>query len=175
MAFDFITFRESIHIMNSFDEGACIMEFHKDGYCGLYCGACPNLLATENGTVDELANIRNKPPEEIVCYGCKSERVTPWCTICNIKQCAREKGYEFCGECPEMPCDILTNFIEDQNYPYHLGVMKNLKTIGEQGVAAWLEEQDSRWRCTQCNTKFAWQDEMCSSCGSPVANYKADL
>jgi predicted amidophosphoribosyltransferase len=151
------------------------MEFQRDGYCGLYCGACPNLLATENGTVEELAKARNMPAEDTVCSGCKSDRVSPWCTTCDIKLCAREKGYEFCGECSEAPCNLLTQFIEDKEYPYHLGVMKNLHAIREDSVTAWLEAQDPRWRCTSCNSKFAWQDETCSACGNPVSNYKADI
>jgi predicted RNA-binding Zn-ribbon protein involved in translation (DUF1610 family) len=151
------------------------MEFRRDGYCGLYCGACPNLLATEHGTLEGLAKIRQTKPEESICYGCKSEKVTSWCTTCAIKLCAQNKGYEFCFECDELPCDKMTTFIEDERCPYHLGVMKNLDFIRQNSVEAWLQAQDARWRCPECGTKFAWQDETCKNCGSAVSNYKADL
>lgn len=151
------------------------MEFRRDGYCGLYCGACPNLLATEHDTLDALADIRRSKPEDQICFGCKSGKTAPFCTTCRIKQCARDKGFEFCFECDSFPCDILTAFIEDNQYPYHLGVTKNLSAIHEDGVKAWLEYQESRWRCSACGAKFAWQDETCSTCGKPVSNYKAEL
>jgi rubrerythrin len=69
----------------------------------------------------------------------------------------------------------MTAFIKDEKYPYHLGVMKNLDDIRQNGVDAWLQTQDARWRCPECETKFAWQDETCKNCDSPVPNYKADL
>jgi hypothetical protein len=151
------------------------MEFKRDGYCGLYCGTCPFLLATDQGTVKELAQKKDMKPEDVVCYGCKSEQPASHCTNCGIKQCAREKGFEFCFECNELPCSMMTGFIEDQRYPYHLGVMKNLTVIRQNGVEVWLKVQDARWRCPECHTKFAWQDEECNVCGKPVPNYRADL
>ena len=151
------------------------MEFRRDGYCGLYCGACPVFLANEQGKVEELAQKWEKKPEELICFGCKSEQVTPWCTTCDIKLCAQDKGYEFCFECNELPCDKMTTFIEDERCPYHLGVKKNLDFIRQKGVETWLQAQDARWRCQECGTKFAWQDETCKNCGSAVSNYKADL
>lgn len=151
------------------------MELKRDAYCGLYCGACPVFLANEQGKVEELAQKWEKKPEELICFGCKSEQVTPWCTTCDIKLCAQEKGYEFCFECNELPCDKMTTFIEDERCPYHLGVTKNLDFIHQNGVEAWLQAQDARWRCLECGTQFAWQDETCKNCGSTVSNYKADL
>jgi len=38
------------------------MEFVLQGYCGLYCGACPIMLNTKAGAGTEQ------------CYGCKSEQ-----------------------------------------------------------------------------------------------------
>jgi hypothetical protein len=151
------------------------MEFTYDGYCGLYCGACPFLLATEQRTTEALDLNKEMKSEEVVCYGCKSEQPAPHCAVCNIKQCARDKGYEFCFECSELPCEFMTGFIEDERYPYHLGVMKNLNFIRENGLEVWLKAQEPRWRCPECNTKFAWQDEYCANCQNTVPNYKADL
>jgi hypothetical protein len=151
------------------------MEMQRDAYCGLFCGACPIFLANESGTVDALAMSWKMKPEELVCYGCKSGQVTSWCTTCGIKQCAQQKGYEFCGQCPDAPCDQLTAFIEDEQFPYHLPVMKNLDAIRAYGVAAWLQAQDARWRCPACDTKFAWRDTICDQCGGQVSNYQADI
>lgn len=151
------------------------MEFKRDGYCGLYCGACPNMLATELGTLDALAAARQSTPEEQACLGCKSGKTAPFCTTCQIKQCAKDKGFEFCFECDDLPCSLLTTFMEDERYPYHLGVMANLEAIRSDGVQVWLKSQESRWRCPGCGAKFSWQDETCSACGKAVSSYRADL
>ncbi len=145
------------------------MDFQREGYCGLYCGACPVLLATEKQNASAPAS-----PEHI-CFGCKSEQAAPWCTNCEIKQCAREKGFESCTQCDEIPCAQLTRFVEDPQYPYHLGVPKNWDLIRQLSAAEWLHDQDSRWRCPSCGTKFAWRDEVCPGCGKSVSNYKADV
>jgi hypothetical protein len=39
--------------------------FIPDGYCGLYCGSCPDYLATRAGNAEE--------PAESACRGCKSD------------------------------------------------------------------------------------------------------
>ena len=78
--------------------------FRYDGYCGLYCGACPQFLATQNNTLEALAALRNSTPEAMRCQGCKSAVVSGWCQICNLKQCARSKGLELCGDCAQYPC-----------------------------------------------------------------------
>jgi hypothetical protein len=151
------------------------MDFVKHGYCGLYCGACPTMLATENGELEAFAQGGSLTPEELACYGCKSEKVAVFCRDCGLKRCAREKGFDFCHQCPDLPCWRVTEFMQEEEYPYHLGVLKNLDVIRQQGLDAWLSAQDNRWRCPACGTKFAWQDEVCRKCGQPAANYKADL
>ena len=62
------------------------MKYILHGYCGLFCGACPNLLNTTAGLGAKS------------CYGCKSELPAGYCTTCGIKACALGKGYEFCND-----------------------------------------------------------------------------
>jgi hypothetical protein len=140
------------------------MDFKLDGYCGLYCGACPGMLATKAGTAGDP------------CYGCKSEQPAGHCATCGIKACARNKGYEFCDECAELrTCDKMHSFMVDPQWPYHQSVWKNMEMMRQEGLAAWLVAQEERWRCTSCGTSHSWWDETCPSCGQPVANYRADL
>lgn len=145
--------------------------FRGDAYCGLYCGACPHYLASENGTIEQLAASKNGTAEDMRCQGCKSEVVSVWCRVCVLKQCARSKGLEFCGGCDQYPCANLQGFINDPAYPYHQLVPQDLQTIGEKGLDVWLAEQDTRWRCPTCGTKHSWHDTTCPSCGSPTRNW----
>lgn len=141
------------------------MEFRLEGYCGLYCGACPVLLGTRAGT------------ETNPCHGCKSDQVAArHCATCALKACARQKGYAFCYECADLAaCAQLQQFIRDERWPYHQGVRQNMETIRQAGVAQWLEAQTARWRCAHCGAAHSWWDETCRECGQAVANYRADL
>jgi len=139
------------------------MGYMLDGYCGLFCGACPNMLATKAGTAD-------KP-----CHGCKSEQPTGYCAVCGIRACARGKGYEFCQECAGVnACKQLWDSIGDAQWPYQQGVWTNLQTIRIEGKAKWMEAQDRRWRCAACGASHSWWDETCPRCGRAVASYRAD-
>jgi predicted RNA-binding Zn-ribbon protein involved in translation (DUF1610 family) len=151
------------------------MEFKLDAYCGLYCGACPVMLAQQNGNLEALAKSNGLEPEAVRCLGCKSEKVSVFCTSCKIRPCASGKGFDFCFQCDKLPCAPFIAFRDSEEWPYHAAVPKNLERVQQVGVDVWLEEQDTRWRCPKCGTKFAWQDETCKSCGEKVSNYKADL
>lgn len=142
------------------------MDFILDGYCGVFCGACPTMLATKAGILKEAQQ----------CYGCKSEKPTGFCMTCGIKACAKSKGFEFCIQCSELKtCEIMITFISDQQYPYGQCVLKNMATIKELGVVTWLEEQKKRWCCEHCGAAHSWYHETCPKCGQMVKNYQADL
>jgi len=142
------------------------MEYVLDGYCGVYCGACPVLLATKAGIIDEAQQ----------CYGCKSEKPTGFCATCGIKACAQRRGFEFCDQCAELVhCELMRQFVANTQYPYGQCVLKNMQLIREEGLPQWLEAQDKRWRCKNCGTAHTWYHETCPQCGQAVANYKADL
>jgi hypothetical protein len=142
------------------------MDFILHGYCGVYCGACPTLLATMAGKLDETQQ----------CYGCKSEKPTGFCSTCGIKACAQRKGYEFCNECSELKiCEFMQKLISDTQYPYGQCVLENLEMIRQESLPKWLEMQDKRWRCKNCGVSHSWYHETCPECGHAVASYKADL
>jgi hypothetical protein len=142
------------------------MDYILHGYCGVYCGACPNLWATKAGINNALQE----------CYGCKSEKPTEYCSTCGIKACAQRKGYEFCGQCDGLrTCELMLNFVSDTQYPYGQCVLKNMQTIQEEGLPTFLEMQDKRWRCKNCGALHSWYHETCPQCGQAVASYKEDL
>lgn len=141
------------------------MAYVLDSYCGVYCGACPVLLATRAGTLNE----------DQQCYGCKSKEPTGFCETCGIKACAISKGYEHCIQCSKLTdCDLMQKFISDQRYPYGQCVLNNMERIQTTGLSNWLEMQDKRWRCKNCNSVHSWYHETCPQCGQAVASYKED-
>lgn len=147
------------------------MKFQEDSYCGLFCGACPVLIANKEDTVQETAKEWDMNPEDIQCHGCKSDTVSVYCRTCDIKECAENNQVEFCFQCAEYPCDRLVAFRNDES-PHHSVVLKNLETIQEKGTQEWLEQQKFRWSCLECGTAFTWYDTVCKKCGNTLYNCK---
>lgn len=60
-------------------------------YCGLLCSTC------------SFAQSHN-------CKGCHATQGNPFYGECHIAQCAINKGFSHCGQCPDMPCDALKDY-----------------------------------------------------------------
>ncbi|MGB7538775.1 MAG: DUF3795 domain-containing protein [Anaerolineales bacterium] len=136
------------------------MEYALDGYCGLYCGACPMLLGTKAGT------------EKNACLGCNSDKNPEWCVTCERKACARERSLEFCSVCADYPCEILENFKTSAEYPYHSEVYEYLPLIRQEGKPAWPEKMKVRWSCPECQQEASWWDVSCTHCGAKLSGYQ---
>lgn len=83
------------------------------GYCGLDCEKCDAYLATlhddqalREKTAKLWAALNNAPilPEHIHCQGCRvAGAKTVFCdSLCQVRQCALQKGVPTCGSCAEI-------------------------------------------------------------------------
>ena len=83
--------------------------------CGLDCFNCPAYLANENEelrtTISEHFGI---PFDQAVCHGCRNEkgecqfiRLIGLTEPCNVYKCTEKKGFDFCCDCSDFPCDHL--------------------------------------------------------------------
>jgi hypothetical protein len=142
-----------------------MMEDMKLGYCGLYCGGCSIFQGTQSGL--PLMDENNSP---MFCTGCNSGTTTKWCTICNIKECNRAKGFRYCLECKDNPCGILTAFMNDPKYPYHFEVQENMKLLKSVGLSKWTEMNEKKYHCNQCDHLNNWFEKSCSKCGNEEIN-----
>jgi len=81
--------------------------------CGLDCEKCDAYLATINNDQalrEKTAKLWSEMnhvtilPEHINCEGCRTNGAkTVYCDrLCGIRQCALKKGFETCGDCPEL-------------------------------------------------------------------------
>ena len=145
------------------------MKFRFDSYCGLYCGACGVVHAVEKGNLEEMAAKWKSTPEAMECYGCKSDQVAEFAKKCKIRLCAIEKGLDFCFECDEYPCERMTDFLENQSVHPRIHI-DNLQNIKEKGLETWLAEQNDRWSCNNCGTKFHFDEITCIQCGATLYN-----
>lgn len=137
------------------------MDIEKIGYCGLYCGGCKHFQLTQNGTLE--LDEENQPMN---CDGCNSSRLTVWCADCAIKRCCQERGYRYCIECEENPCELVLRFMNDPDYPYHQLVQKDMQRLKEIGEEKWVEEMEKRYHCAQCNHRVNWFETECPACGT---------
>ena len=82
-------------------------------YCGLDCEKCEAYIATQNNddilrkkVAKEWSELNHVqiPPEMINCDGCRADgKKTPFCeSLCPIRQCGLNKGFETCGDCKEL-------------------------------------------------------------------------
>ncbi|MCD4735089.1 MAG: DUF3795 domain-containing protein [Bacteroidales bacterium] len=88
--------------------------------CGLNCETCDAYIATINDsdelratTAEKWKKMFNAPaldPKTINCLGCRQEGVKfAHCYECKIRNCAMGKGFETCGDCPDLEtCEIVS-------------------------------------------------------------------
>jgi hypothetical protein len=143
--------------------------------CGLYCGACPMYLATQENSQERLnafaqqfsARKIQMKLEDVLCDGCiGGGRVAVFCQKCAMRSCAAAKtNVTRCSDCSDFPCSKISNFNND-GMQHHSEVLQNLRRIKEMGISSWTQYEEERWRCPQCRQKLSWYDKACANCGT---------
>jgi hypothetical protein len=106
--------------------------------CGLVCSGCDILQATNDpkiaqGIVDWFKKERNEEVkiEDIHCSGCKGGRAKHWSLDCWIlKCCVDKKGFEFCCECQDFPCERLDEWAKSSKR--YGEALNRLKKMGKK-------------------------------------------
>jgi hypothetical protein len=137
----------------------------KAAVCGLFCSACTVYIGTHEDPVRlrRLATGFGVSEDAIRCDGCRGERRLFYCRDCFMTRCATERGYAFCGECPECPCPELEDFIAER--PHRADIRRNLARIAEVGGDVWMAEAAARHTCPECGTLNSAYDLKCRNCG----------
>ena len=128
-----------------------------DAICGIYCGACPALMASKDA----------KPSADVKCLGCRSTKKTPgYAPKCEVRKCANSKMLQSCGLCKSYPCDKIKAFFNET--PKYGLREKYLNTVRDKGLPAWLAEMKTRWTCKKCGAPFGYGLTTCKKCGEKV-------
>lgn len=142
------------------------------GICGIYCGTCPQFLASRENDREMQAKIareHNIPIAEAYCDGCLSDHVISFCKECRhgFRACAREKGVTWCFECADFACPRLRAH-KDQHIvngvSHHENIINSLRYMKEHGIEAWVEQQDKAGRCPECGKRLYWFTRVCPGC-----------
>lgn len=130
------------------------MKAHMIAPCGLNCTLCGR-------------HLHDNPP----CPGCSGpDELKPDCcrVRCAIVRCAFRKDIPggFCDGCGNYPCqDIMEKEIRYTSaYPMIEAPMANLAFIRQNGMEAFLEQEEKRWTCPSCGGVICIHDGMCARC-----------
>ena len=89
--------------------------------CGIYCKHCPGVKAYNcKGCRDQKGQIKNFP-------------------TCKTYQCVQERGFNFCYECEDFPCEKLQPILNFEIFAPHNSKVYNLLMIQKLGIAKWNE------------------------------------
>ncbi len=89
--------------------------------CGIYCKRCPGVKAYN-------------------CKGCRTQKgQVKNFPICKTYQCVQEKGFNFCYECNDFPCEKLQPILNFEIFFPHNSKIYNLLMIQKLGLTKWNE------------------------------------
>ena len=87
--------------------------------CGIYCKRCPGV-------------------ESFGCKGCREQKgqILKFPT-CKTYKCVASKGYDFCYECAEFPCEKLQPIVNFEIFTPHNSKVYNSVMIQKLGLEEW--------------------------------------
>ncbi|MHB8157866.1 MAG: DUF3795 domain-containing protein [Desulfocucumaceae bacterium] len=153
-------------------ESLCLPDKRLAAVCGLFCPACTVYIGSQEDPerLKGMSGRLQHPVEELECHGCRSEKRCFYCAGCKKTVCAAEKGVEFCGQCPEYPCEELRVFQAEM--PHRIELWKSQERIKEVGYEKWYAEMIENYSCPQCGTINSAYDLACRKCGTaPSCGY----
>jgi hypothetical protein len=87
--------------------------------CGIFYKRCPGV-------------------ESFGCKGCREQegQILKF-FVCRTYECVTNKGYEFCNECAEFPCEMLQPIVKFEIFRPHNSKVYNLVMIQKYGLEEW--------------------------------------
>ena len=103
------------------------------------------------------------------CKGCRGgQGKSKHCRDCDILACATAKGYRYCKDCWEFPCDKLKRFQMTYIERFGHGFLQNARLMRAEGEQALIDAHRAEWRCPDCGGVVCIHDGLCTECGKPV-------
>ncbi len=109
--------------------------------CGLLCSDCAVYKVKDDPALMEVL-IKKVNRKVVPCPGCrtikgKSQFIDHTCAT---YACVSKRGFDFCYECPDFPCDMLNPAADRAaDLPHNIKTF-NLCCIKEQGLVKWLQK-----------------------------------
>ncbi|MBN1280033.1 MAG: DUF3795 domain-containing protein [Candidatus Thermoplasmatota archaeon] len=123
--------------------------------CGMNCGICMAYLREKN-----------------TCKSCRAtDEGNPVTRIhCRIKTCEHlpKKSASYCFECAEFPCQKIKQIDKRYRTKYHMSMIENLTMVQQQGMKAFLKQQQQQWKCPTCDHLISCHNLLCAHCQADV-------
>ncbi len=121
--------------------------------CGMNCRIC----------VGYAGYTMAGQPRKMRCTGCRPSG----------KNCAHVKKYcdrlkknevDFCYQCPDFPCEHIKRLDTKYRQRFSYSTIANLEDIRDNGMEAFLKEQEQRYKCPNCGDVVCVHTGKCYSC-----------
>ena len=127
--------------------------------CGLGCFNCPMYLANEDKELrTKMSERLGMSLEKARCMGCRNAQGTIAfqgdIEPCAIFKCTSLKGYRYCYECGDFPCDHLHPYADQASTRQHNTKLFNLCLIRKMGLEQWAKDKAMNVRETYFNGKL---------------------
>jgi hypothetical protein len=109
--------------------------------CGLNCSDCGVHKAKDDPALGEVL-VKKFNWKGIPCPGCRTIKGKSQFLdhTCATYTCVSGRGFDFCYECPDFPCEMLNPAADRAgDLPHNIKVF-NLCCIKEQGLSKWLQK-----------------------------------
>ena len=130
--------------------------------CGLDCFNCVFFLANENeeamAELIKINRLMDIPVEMMLCQGCRNQKglIKLHANIstrsedqpCPAYGCSGERGFDFCYECGDFPCDHLHPYSDRADKVPHNTKVFNLCLIKKMGLEKWAQHKAAKVRET---------------------------
>lgn len=90
--------------------------------CGTYCAEC-------------------KVGQSKGCPGCVKAGGKIFWGTCQLAQCCTSKDFQHCGQCPDMPCEMLKDYSFDKTHGDDGRRIDNLRAWMQEGMQAWAAKR----------------------------------
>jgi hypothetical protein len=117
--------------------------------CGIYCKRCPGVKFYK-------------------CEGCRTQKgQVHKFPVCKTYECITNKGYEFCYECEDFPCEMLQPIVNYEIFAPHNSKVYNLVMIKKYGLEEWNKICEEK-------TNLYYQGKKVQYGGDPLTLEKKD-
>jgi len=117
--------------------------------CGIFCKRCPGIKFYK-------------------CKGCRGQKGLVYkLPLCKTYECVTSKGYNFCYECADFPCEMLQPIINFEIFAPHNSKVYNLIMIQKHGLEKWNEICEEK-------SKLYYEGKKVKYGGDPLTLEKKD-
>ena len=118
--------------------------------CGANCSVCIGHLREKNKCMGCFADDVGKPHH---------------CVVCSRKSCNKKETY--CYECIDFPCKKIKTLDDRYKEKYNTSLINNLLDLKKLGLEKFMEVQDKKYRCKNCNSIISYHLKECLVCKEP--------